>query len=218
MERVEKRKGKGLLIAIFMLLFQSLIYFLTKLVQEKAFVLNSSLEDKIPFISWFVYFYIIWYPMLLIIPICIYNKKKDVFYRYFSVYIISVLICGIIFVLFPTTLTRPVIKGTDITSFLVNKVYELDTPATNCLPSIHCLVSILFMYGIRKLRINNVWKAIVYVLSICIILSTFFIKQHVILDLLAAIAVIAIAITITNAFGIWKKMYKLFERQEYKEI
>lgn len=218
MERVEKRNAAGLILTIFMILFQSLIYFITKLVQQNVFVLNSSLEDKIPFISWFVYFYIIWYPMLLIIPLIIYQKRKEVFYKYFSAYIISVLICGVIFVLFPTTLIRPNVLENNITLKLVNIVYELDTPATNCLPSIHCLIAILFMYGISKIRINNVWKAIVYVLSVCIILSTFFIKQHVILDLLAAIAVVAIAVTITNAFNIWRKMYKLFEKRDYKEI
>ena len=209
---MEKVKFKAIILIIVTIAFQSSVYFLTKIYQGEPYLLNSSLDEAIPFVSWFIYFYIIWYAMLFFIPIILYKRNKDVFYKYINMYLISIVIGGIVFMLFPTTMNRYDIVGQDITSKLVKLIYLADVPAVNCLPSMHCVVAMLFMYGIKKVNVKNELKAFVWVLSICIIISTLFVKQHVMYDIFASLIVFLIALFFNQKFKLWKFIKKIFER------
>lgn len=211
-DKVKNIKIKTVIIIIATIVFQSLIYFITKIYQGKPYLLQSSLDDAIPFISWFIYFYILWYIMLFFVPLIIYVKSKDVFYKYMAMYLISVVICGIVFLLFPTTINRYEVIGGDFTSKLVRLIYKMDIPPVNCLPSIHCLVAMLFMYGIAKVNVKNEVKALVWVISICIIISTLFVKQHVVYDVIASFIVVCLTLLITKKVPLWQKLKKIFER------
>lgn len=211
-----KIKIKIVLLIIILILFQATTYFLTKLVQISPVLLNSGIDNKIPYVPYFVYFYIIWYPMLLLIPYIIYIKNKEVFYKYITTYVISVLICGIIFIIFPTTINRANITETDISNKLVNLLYIIDQPPVNCLPSIHCLVAFLFIFGISKVNLSNRYKLIVYILSICIVLSTLFIKQHVVYDAIASfviVSVVWIVVNISNLNFNLKNIYRNYPKK-----
>lgn len=209
---MEKIKIKTIILIIATIAFQSSVYFLTKIYQGEPYLLNSSLDDAIPFVSWFIYFYIIWYAMLFFIPIILYKKNKDVFYKYINMYLISIVIGGIVFMLFPTTMNRYSVVGQDITSKLVELIYLADIPPVNCLPSMHCVVAMLFMYGIKKVNVKNELKAFVWVLSICIIISTLFVKQHVIYDVFASLVVFLTALFFNQKFKLWKIIKKVFEK------
>lgn len=209
---MDKRKIKIICILIILILYQSSTYFLTKLIQASPFLLSSILDDKIPYIPQFVFFYIIWYPMLFAVPLIIYIKGQDTFYKYITSYIISVLICGVIFILFPTTVNRVDINSTDISNTIVKLLYSLDEPAVNCLPSIHCLIAFLFIFGTSKIKISYIYKITIYILSILIILSTFLIKQHVIYDAVAALVIAAIVWTIISKRKIHLKIKALLDK------
>lgn len=209
---MDKRKIKTVFLLIILVLFQSIIYFLTKLVQGKPTLLNSIIDNKIPYISWFVYFYIIWYLMLFVIPFVIYLKNKDEFYKYVTTYVISVLISGIIFIIFPTTINRANITGTGISDRLVKLIYSMDEPSVNCLPSIHCLVAFLFMLGISRVNISKLYKYGVYIISICIVFSTLFIKQHVIYDALVSLIIAIVVWNIVDRSKVYLKLKKAINK------
>lgn len=209
---MDKRKIKTVFLLIILVLFQSIIYFLTKLVQGKPTLLNSIIDNKIPYISWFVYFYIIWYLMLFVIPFVIYLKNKDEFYKYVTTYIISILISGVIFIIFPTTINRANITGTGISDRLVKLIYSMDEPSVNCLPSIHCLVAFLFMLGISRVNISKLYKYGVYIISICIVLSTLFIKQHVIYDALVSLIIAIVVWIIVDKSKVYLKLNKAINK------
>jgi len=79
-------------------------------------------------------------------------------------------------------------------------VYKADQPY-NCFPSIHVLSCYLMMKAIYKSSIKNrVNQAVVYSNSIIIILSTLFVKQHVILDVASGILVGELVYRLVDAY------------------
>jgi membrane-associated phospholipid phosphatase len=88
--------------------------------------------------------------------------------------------------------SRPVILGNDILSRMLQYIYAIDHPY-NSFPSIHVMSSYLLIRAIR----NNSWKTkwhqwLIGCSSASIILATMFIKQHVIMDVAAAILLVEI--------------------------
>ena len=136
---------KYLKVPVFLTLSQVVIYFITKLFLNNEFVLNNLLDYQIPFVPYFIYFYISWYILLFLVPIIYMKYDKKALKKYTYTNFISVLVCGIIFIIFPTTINRPNIEVTSITTWLVNTIYYFDTPAVNCLPSIHSLICFIFI-------------------------------------------------------------------------
>ena len=95
--------------------------------------------------------------------------------------------CFIVYFFFQTTVPRPKLVGNDILTNIVRFVYNSDNPF-NCFPSIHVLFSYVMIKGVKKSGSKNLMvNGIICLISLLIILSTQFIKQHVILDLIFAI-------------------------------
>jgi len=203
---------KVILIIIGLILFESIFYFLAKLTFLEPYLLTSSLDNKLPLIPFFIYFYVFWYLMLFVIPYVIYLKKKELFFEYVTVFAVCVLISTVIFFFFPTTLIRGNIEVNNFTTYLLNFIYLTDTPALNCLPSMHCAVCFGFIYYSLKIDLKWYYKVIINVLSILIILSTLLIKQHVIWDVFAALILIIIVIFIVKKMNLTKHFNKLLNR------
>ena len=195
---MKKFNYKIVLITIGLILFESVFYLLSKLTFIEPFVLSSVIDNKLPLIEEFIYLYVFWYLMLFIIPYLIYYKNKDLFYQYVTVFMGCVLVSSIIFFIFPTTIVRGNFEVNNITTFILNFIYLTDTPALNCLPSMHCAICFVFMYYSFKIDLKWYNKVLINILSILIILSTLFIKQHVIWDAIAALVMVLIVIILVR--------------------
>ena len=130
-----------------------------------------------------------WYVLLFLVPILYYIYDKKALKNYMYVNFISVFICGIVFVLFPTTIIRPEVNNSGLTLWLINFIYAMDTPAVNCFPSIHCLICFIFILCNINSKLPKYIKNTINIFSILIVFSTFFIKQHVIYDALASLVI-----------------------------
>lgn len=100
---------------------------------------------------------------------------------------IGKLICGLCFILLPTTLQRPEVTGTDYFAFLTRLIYKADKPL-NLLPSLHCLESWLCIrtaFTMKKLPKG--YKPVTVAFSLLVFASTLLIKQHVLVDIPAGI-------------------------------
>ena len=140
------KENKNRIIILFgAFIFQTLIYFITKLFQNNPVYLNNAIDDRIPFIPSFVIFYVMWYLFLILIPLLILKYNKKVFDKYIVVSILYAILEGIIFILFPTTMNRQPLVVTDISTWVVDIIYKVDTPVCNLFPSAHCAFSILFI-------------------------------------------------------------------------
>ena len=188
------KENKNRIIILFgAFIFQSLIYFITKLFQNNPVYLNNAIDDRIPFIPSFVIFYVMWYLFLILIPLLILKYNKKVFDKYIVVSIVYAILEGIIFILFPTTMNRQPLVVTDISTWIVDIIYKVDTPVCNLFPSAHCAFSILFIISILDVKeIKKEYKVLIIISSLLIILSTVFIKQHVVVDVLGALLIVPI--------------------------
>lgn len=188
------KENKNRIIILFgAFIFQSLIYFITKLFQNNPVYLNNAIDDRIPFIPSFVVFYVMWYLFLILIPLLILKYNKKVFDKYIVVSIVYAILEGIIFILFPTTMNRQPLLVTDISTWIVDIIYKVDTPVCNLFPSAHCAFSILFIISILDVKeIKKEYKILIIISSLLIILSTVFIKQHVVVDVLGALLIVPI--------------------------
>lgn len=188
------KENKNRIIILFgAFIFQSLIYFITKLFQNNPVYLNNAIDDRIPFIPSFVIFYVMWYLFLILIPSLILKYSKKVFDKYIVVSIVYAILEGIIFILFPTTMNRQPLVVTDISTWVVDIIYKVDTPVCNLFPSAHCAFSILFIISILDVKeVKKEYKILIIISSLLIILSTLFIKQHVVIDVLGALLIVPI--------------------------
>ncbi len=150
------------------------------------------IDSLIPFNQYFVIPYILWF---FWIPfVCVYLLFKDEqTFRWVSVF----LMCGmtlfiVISALFPTILyLRPkVMPDQGICCRLVEFIYSVDTP-TNVFPSIHVYNTMVAFYGIMqsrgKLFMDRGFRFFSFILSILIIMSTVFLKQHSLIDVAGAV-------------------------------
>lgn len=149
--------------------------------------LVTNLDRSIPYVKYFVIFYVIWYPFVVgaLLYFCI--RWRKTYYKVISSFIFGMILCYITFYFYQTTVPRPELYGTDFYTNLVRFIYSTDNPF-NCFPSIHVLTSYLIIKGIREnMKKLSILSIISISTSVFIILSTQFIKQHVIMDLVFAV-------------------------------
>lgn len=160
------------------------------------------LDEKIPLLTPFVIFYVLAYGQWALNYILIGRDSKKLCYQFVLGDILSKVICLFFFILFPTTLTRPEITGTDIFSQLVRFIYSVDAPV-NLFPSIHCLESWCCIRAAYKMNFKtekrtNYYRVATILMSLGIFASTLFIKQHVIADVFGGIAAFEIGMILAK--------------------
>ena len=182
---MKKLEKKPLLISVGLILFQSMSYLFIKLFQGTPHLLNSYIDSKIPFCNWFIIIYCTWHVLIFFLPYYLYKKDKNELAKYLSCYVLSIIISSIIFVIYPTTVARPTLENNNILNMLVNFIYFIDNPPINCLPSMHCAVSMLFVLSsFTSKKVPNKMKIFIFIISILIMLSTVFVKQHAFIDII----------------------------------
>jgi len=210
---MKKINKKVALIILNLIIFQCLFYFISKTFQGKPTILTSSFDSAIPFIPEYIYVYIFWYLLLFIVPYYLFLKNKETFVKYCLVYCITVIICNLIFIIFPTAIVRPNIIPSNFTEWITNIIFTMDTPIMNCLPSIHCALSVLFILSsFDTPKYSFKYRLMIMVISVLIMASTLFIKQHVIYDVIAAILVV-LPIWILVSYS---KLYKPLTKYIFK--
>ena len=188
---------------------QSIMYFALKFLQNNPHYINYYLDDKIPFIGYFIYIYNMFYPFTLIALYYLYTKDKETYYKGIIAGTMGYLLCDIIFILYPTIMYRPVIPNiSPITDFVIKITYIYDNPPLNCFPSIHCLFSFQVIYSFLKSSLTKKTKFIVTLIFILIIISTLLVKQHYIFDVISAFLICIITNNIENVFKIYTRLKK----------
>ena len=146
----------------------------------------------IPFCEYFIIPYLLWFPYMLlaVIYFVFFNKNKHEYYQLAFNLMTGMTIFLIICTVFPNGLNlRPEVFTRDNFCIeLVKRIYQTDTP-TNVLPSLHVYNSICCYIAIshcEKLQHSRLIQKGSLVLSILIILSTLFLKQHSVVDVVAA--------------------------------
>ena len=198
------------------------IYFIVFLATE-SFINNDypywvsymPLDDLIPFVDWFVVFYVLWYPFLIGVAVLLLIKDKKAYERFALMIMVGFSASIVFFWIFPNGQNlRPTSFDADnIFTRIIGSLYSSDTH-TNVLPSMHVYGSLVGMLAIIDSdKVNNFWIVfVVSVLGICISASTVFIKQHSVLDGIASIVMLLPLYFVVYFKRIFSRKQTLFEK------
>lgn len=176
--------------------------------------MTSSLDSMLPVLPGFTIIYIMAFPFWYVTYYLYCRRSPECCRQLVTVDVTAKLICGIIFVLMPTTNIRPAFEAESISARLLNLIYSLDTP-DNLFPSIHCMeswiayrcasdvyrnpidhfgnISRFGEFGQigskRTNRKESILCASSFTFAVLICLSTLFTKQHVIADVFSGLAI-----------------------------
>ena len=188
---------------LYALIYLPWFVYLENRVVTHYYIIHSPLDDMIPFVEYFVIPYYLWFLYMVVFAMYFFFTDKSGFYKLASFAIIGMTAFLIICTFFPNGLNlRPAAFARDnIFVDLVKFLYKADTP-TNVLPSIHVYNTLAIMIAIshsEKLNNRKAVACVSYILGILIILSTMFLKQHSVTDVIAAFAMACVTYPIVYA-------------------
>lgn len=152
--------------------------------------MTTAFDRLVPVVPVFTPIYLSFFIVWLVNFILVGYQGKERFYRFLTADFMGRIICAIFFVLLPTTNIRPVVENSDVFCRMLNNVVYGNDAATNLFPSVHCYVSWLCFIGVssKSSPLPTWYKVLVGVYASLILIATQVLKQHVIADLIAAVA------------------------------
>lgn len=195
--------------AIALLGSQAAMYWFLKLFQSNYHYINCPIDNKIPFIGGFIYTYNLFYPFIFLALFRLFIKDEKKYEQSIIIGFISYLICDVIFLIYPTIISRPDISSYgELTGLVLKITYFFDSPALNCFPSIHCLFSFLVMFSyLLSNKIGKLEKFIISFISLLIVVSTFLVKQHYVYDALSALVICLLVFLIVYIFKLEERFF-----------
>lgn len=186
------QKYKHSLVLLYGLIYMPWFLWLESRANLPYHVIHISLDDKLPFIEYFIIPYLFWFLYVAAVFIYLFfQKNKKEFYQYCIFLFTGMTLFLIISTVYPNGhLLRPSsFERHNVFTFAVQILYQADT-ATNIFPSLHVFNSIAAHRAVAnnaKLRGNLLIRGGSFLLMVSIILATMFLKQHSVLDVISGI-------------------------------
>lgn len=196
LSRITEKRYRHLFYLLYWFVYGFFFFFLEWLNRANYIDVTFALDRKIPFCEFFIIFYVLWYFYMTYVIIYVFLFDIDSFKKFSRFAIITYSAAVICYFVFPSVQTlRPQEFARD--NMFVDSVkflYSIDTP-TNVFPSIHVVGSLSALITIWNAKGHKkpLVRAVFLVLAILIILSTLFLKQHAIVDVLSGIVLCVIA-------------------------
>ena len=176
----------------------------------KRYDFTNDFDRMVPFIPAFASIYLLCYIFWVVNYCMIGSISKEHLYRFLVGDMLSRVVCGICFVLIPTTNVRPEITGTGFWDNVMKFICTIDQPE-NLFPSIHCLASWFCYLGIKNQKKIPKWYQITSLgIALLICISTQVTKQHYIVDMIGGILLSYICFAIGQKTDWYKKLEKIF--------
>ena len=194
----ERERLKKIILLLTIIALYLGVYRLVQTMNPVGINLEIGLDTYIPLIPEFAVIYLLYIPMIIFVFAFYWNDYKT--YRSMSLMMIAVISIAImIYSAFQTEVLRPIIASTDFFTRLTNTIYKYDMP-NNTFPSLHvALTSTISAFVYEK---NTKVGMVLIPLTILIILSTMFIKQHVFLDIIGGLMLAFVIFKIKMVFDI----------------
>ena len=161
---------------------------------SKAHIISTSIDYAIPFIPQFIIFYILWFPFIFLTFWILFLHDKREYFKMMTVLYVGMTIFIVVSAIYPNGLDiRPQhLEVNSFSTWVVSWIYNTDTP-TNVIPSIHIYKSIGMAIGLCKSDyVKPYIKRGSVILAFLITIATFFVKQHGIVDAVAAIILVVV--------------------------
>lgn len=172
--------------------FYMISFYLLEQRSVRIHLIHCELDDLIPFCEYFIIPYLLWFPFmgLTILYFGVIQKDKKQFTRLAWNLCIGTTIFLLISWIYPNgQRLRPAFTGDNIFGQIVGYLYQVDTP-TNILPSLHVYGTVVCCLAIlesEQLQDRKWLRIGTTILGLSIIASTVFLKQHSVVDGIAAI-------------------------------
>lgn len=206
MKKFYERYKHAIPLFIYAIIYLSWFGYLEKTVKRPANLIHMSLDDRIPFCEFFIIPYLLWFVYVSVVVLYFFFKDKQDYYRTCVFLFTGMTIFLIVSTLWPNGHhLRPAVMPRDnIFSTVVAMLYKTDTP-TNLWPSIHVYNSLGAHFAVfrnEKLHRKPLAHIGSLVLCVSIILSTMFLKQHSVFDVLTAFIMAAVMYIVVYGFDI----------------
>ena len=166
-------------------------FFLVERLVEPKYIIHCFLDDWIPVCEYLLLPYLSWFPLLVGSQVYFLLKSDRDFLRLCFLMFSGMTLCLAIYCLWPNGLDlRPAAMGDNFFCRAVQLLQAVDTP-TNVCPSIHvastaAIDAVVQRSALLKRRPGIRWGSRVLLVLIC--LSTLFLKQHSVVDVLCGLA------------------------------
>lgn len=186
------KKSKHLWIIPAYGIFYMISFMLVERIPVETHLIHTFLDDKIPFCEYFIIPYVLWYFVVIgsILYFALGSPGRKEYYQYMGTLGVGMTLFLIISYVYPNGQNlRPVLEGGSPFIQAVQFLYLIDTP-TNIFPSMHvfnavaCCVALL---NNKKCRQSRIFTAGNIILTVSIVLSTMFLKQHSVEDVVTAL-------------------------------
>lgn len=168
---------------ILFLAIQVVLYFGSEIFQKNPTYVDIPLDRKIPLIPLFSLIYVLWFPAIALFPIHLFSISSPLYKTYLLAWILDVLASVAIYLTYPTTFERPRNVERHIGGKILKYIYRSNYKGFNCTPSLHCSLStLIFLFAVTTAAMPFKFRIFYALLSVAIIVSTLFTKQHVIVD------------------------------------
>lgn len=203
---------------IYAVIYLTWFVYLEHKVTKDYKIIHVTMDDHIPFCEVFIIPYLLWFVYVSAVVLYLFFKDKDDYYRACIFLFTGMTIFLIVSTLFPNGhhLRPQTMPRNNVFTWMVSLLYSTDTP-TNLWPSIHVYNSLAAHFAVIKNRklSNKKWIHISsFFLCVSIILSTMFIKQHSVFDVVTAFIMAAVMYgavykyDIIAAYREWTRMRK----------
>lgn len=174
------------LVQVVLLSFQSLLYFGCEMFQHRIHNVKLEIDDRIPFLPWSVLFYCLWFPLIAVYPLAVYNADPVYYCNYLVAMILEILVSVVCYLVYPTSFKRPDTPDTFWGNFM-KLIYHGSYRGLNCAPSLHCSSCYLIIWvSITCLGMEMWIRVLAIVVAVLIVLSTMTTKQHAVIDVVTA--------------------------------
>ena len=165
---------------------------------ERRHYIHMEIDDLIPFIPAFVFFYVASFVQWGLNWFFTAREGQQFCYRFAKADLIAKIPCLIMFIAYPTIIQKPTLEVTDFFSFVMNTVWFFDKPV-NCLPSVHALASwiaVRAMFQMKKPA--KIWRVLAVVFCAGCFAAVVFTKQHYLIDIPAGVLAAEIGLAVSK--------------------
>ena len=182
----------GAYLPVYLAMFFAIEHFIT----DNYWATQTALDSYVPFCERFIFPYVSWSPLLVALGIYLILKDGESFRRYMWFIMVTFTTAVVFCILVPNgqDLRPAVMEHHNAATWLVEYTYSIDTN-TNVFPSVHILgvvAAVAAVWNTPRLQ-KGAWRWGSALYGALIIVSTVFVKQHAVVDVLSGLMVGAIA-------------------------
>ena len=216
MKKLQQKFIVALPALIYFAIYLTWFYLIEHMHGRNYTIIHMKADYKIPFCEVFIIPYLLWFGYIAWIMIYLLFTNTNDFHKCCRFLFTGMTVFLIISTLFPNIhYLRPFILPRDnIFCDLVINLYRMDT-STNLWPSIHVYNSLGVLLAVihnERLSSTNWIKWGCFALSTSIILSTMFLKQHSIFDVMTAFIMAAIVYIVVYRTELLSNMRHTFQK------